>query len=397
MSTLKVATVALVAVQVFGYSHAAEAQPSGCVNADPARVLANVKGDFELAADPQDGQGNLIYISNVASGASRIVAARIDGTTGNVIGGSLTTVADNWSGDTSKNGPEFVQQPNGSFGIIYRGPQGVHAVFRAIQPSNWNAFKFTVNGAAITGSPPPLPSTIKGNYAGAAMPLGQRTYSEFNPTQTKAYYGPLSGGQLTDIVAVLTAQGLTLTAGAQSPRDGYIIFSANSRSSGSGIYEAQVNGAGGITSGTLVKLASAPAVPQESMRAIRHPATNTTVLYTNAGNGKISIWEQPATGGTLRLIKTVTGKNSGHYRTEEGGNTAATSKVVLHYYVRNGSTSDKGSYTLAVTASGQTLVVGVPKKISAVAEGSELAWLPFANKWALYYGNSGITRCFVTP
>ncbi len=90
----------------------------------------------------------------------------------------------------------------------------------------------------------------------------------------------------------------------------------------------------------------------------------------------------------LRLIKTVSSAgNNSHYRAEKDSN-----KVVLHYLIRS-----KSSYTLPVTASGSTLIVGVPKKISDASGGAELAWLPAVNQWALFYGANGLTRCFVTP
>ncbi len=282
----------LVAVQIFGSSHAVEAAalPPGCVNADPTRLLANVNGDFEISNDPQDPQQNLIYASNTATGSSKIVVARIDRSTGILVGGSLTTIATNYIGDSYINGPEFLEKPDGKLGLLYRGPQGVHAAFRANPPSNWNAFSFNLNGTAVSGSSPlPLPLTIKGNYPATGMPFQLSTYGE-GVSPKKGNYGPLSDGKLTDIVAALKAQGLTFSSAAQSPRDdGWIFISASGSSSGSGIYEAQINSAGGFTPGSLVKIATAPVAPQETVRAIRHPATGTTVLFTNAGKEKISV------------------------------------------------------------------------------------------------------------
>src|SRR4051812_34504518 len=81
-----------------------------CNNADPWLQLTAVGGDFELKVDPQDPKQNLIYISNVSKGASKVVAARVDGQTGQVMFGSLTTIADNFYGQSEINGPEFVQK-----------------------------------------------------------------------------------------------------------------------------------------------------------------------------------------------------------------------------------------------------------------------------------------------
>ncbi len=395
--TTRVATVLLVAMQAFGYSHAVVAADltSRCEIADPEKILANISGDFELVADPQDSLGNLIFVANAVSGTSKIVVARIHRLTGKVVGNSLTTVADNYSGDSTINGPEFVQQPNGTLGLIYRGPKGVHAVFRSNPPSTWYDFDFNVNGARLAGSPPPISATKTGNYPSGGIPLGQKTYSENTASTKTAFYGPLGGGKLTEIAAILAAQGLQLSSSAQSPRDGYIFMSAGNSIANPGIYEAKINGKGGFVSGTLVNRVSASIVPLEALRAIRHPVTGSTVIFGAVLNqNKISIWEQPSSGGMLTLISTVTvaGTKTNHYRVENDA-----SKVVLHYLIRDGSA--KGSYTLPVRARGTNLVVGEAKKISEAAGGSELVWLPAANRWALFYrtATNGLTRCFVRP
>ena len=80
------------------------AKPTNCESADPKGALASVAGDFEIMADPQDSAGNLIFISNVASGASTVVAARLSATTGQVTAGTLTTIADKFLGVSSING-----------------------------------------------------------------------------------------------------------------------------------------------------------------------------------------------------------------------------------------------------------------------------------------------------
>jgi hypothetical protein len=141
-----------------------------CVNADPWLELGGVGGDFELRVDPQDPKQNLIFVANVADGASGIAAARINGASGQVMRGSLTPIADNYYGQSVINGPEFVQKPTGELGVVYAGPGGVHAVFRSTAPTPWNAFWFNADGKRIFGSPPPLPSTSDGAYPAPPIP-----------------------------------------------------------------------------------------------------------------------------------------------------------------------------------------------------------------------------------
>jgi hypothetical protein len=49
-------------------------------------------------------------------------------------------------------------------------------------------------------------------------------------------------------------------------------------------------------------------------------------------------------------------------------------------------------------AAGSTLIVGSNKKISLADQGSEFAWLPAVNKWALFFNDGPRTsiRCWVT-
>ena len=88
-----------------------------CSLVDPSNVVTGVGGDYELMVDPQDPDGNLIFTANLANGASSIVVARVDGSTGMFIDGSLTTIANNFNGKAKINGPEFVQLSSG--GIRY--------------------------------------------------------------------------------------------------------------------------------------------------------------------------------------------------------------------------------------------------------------------------------------
>ncbi len=381
------------------HSPAALAITSGCNNADPNRVVSNINGDFEVSRDPQDPSGNLIYTANSVNGAGRVVVARIDGTSGNVIAGSLTTVATNWLGQSVVNGPEVVQKPDGRVGILYAGPGGVHGVFRSNPPLAWNDFAFSNSGSEVGTNAPALGPTIDGHYPGAGMIFKQYTYVEF-PENFDKFIGSLTGGSLTNLKSTMTSAGLTFTSFGLSPRDGYVFMTANSPTLGPGIYEAAIDGNGGFTPGSLIRLANtaAPGNSREVLSAILHPVTNEIVLYVGTGvagsqNGTISVFSQSPSGGPLRLLKNVSGQLTSHYRTE-----ADSRKTVLHYYMNERSLRRQASYTLSVTASGGQLVVGSPKRISSRTRGAELVWFSATNQFALFYrSNNTFTRCLVTP
>ncbi len=217
------------------HAPAALAIPSGCSNSDPSGVVSSIKGDFELAGDPQDASGSILFTSNNVNGAGSVVVARIDGTSGNLIAGSLTTVATNWLGQSVINGPEFVQKPDGRLGILFAGPEGVHGVFRSNPPLAWNDFAFSNSGFPVGTSAPALGPTIGGNYAGAGMIFKQYAYYEYNASVDNAFFGSLTGGSLTNMVATMTSAGLTGATVAHSPRDRYVFMDATSPTLGPGI------------------------------------------------------------------------------------------------------------------------------------------------------------------
>jgi hypothetical protein len=370
-----------------------------CVNADPWLELGGIPEDFELTADPQDPNGSLIFVTNMESGAptTSVVITRLDGLTGQVLLGSRTTIANNFKDATVRrgNGPDFVEKPTGELGVLYAGPFGDLGDFRSATPTMWNDFSLDVGGASLVGDPPPLPNTGEGEFPKGGMPLGQNTYAMKNGACAGNCYAALEFGAPTDVVAVAAAYGYTATASTQSPRDGYILFSAQSGSS-AGLFEALIDHAGGFVHGSLIKLASLEQpIVGETLRAAPHPVTGSTVIFAGvqtASGQAIDVWEQPAGGGGLTLIGRVPGPYGDHYRAE-----ASTTEVVLHYFVRGIIGDD--SYTIPVTANTDKLVVGSSKKISGHGDNSEFVWLPAANRWALYYLASGttLTRCWVTP
>ena len=363
-----------------------------CINADPSSVLAGINGDFELLVDPQDPAQNVIYISNVGSGASSVVVAHINGLSGQVVPGSLHVIADNYQGNTRINGPEFVQTPGGELGILYSGPGGVHGAFRRSNAQVWYNFSFDLTGAPTNGSPSKLPTSI-GAYPWPPIPLGQHTYGQYfgncsdNGAQPVDWcYGALGFGVSTDVGAVLKPQGFSISYTVQSPRDGYIFISA-CQDSNCGLFEGKINNAGGLVLTTVSALTQQAPV---WVAAARHPVTGTTVLFSDHGSNLIDVWEQPARGGALKKICSVPAvTGSYHYTTKSD-----TTQVVLHYYGPQKGIG--GSYTIAVTASGRTLIAGNSKKISVFSNGTELIWLPAATAWA-FYSYSPFERCWVTP
>jgi hypothetical protein len=362
-----------------------------CVNADPWLELAGVQGDFELTVDPQDRQQNLILVANLSDGTATVVAARINGSTGRVMWGSLTTIAKNFYGQSALNGPEFVQKPSGELGVVYAGHGGVHAVFRPTAASRWDQFKFDVAGARTFGTPPPLSNTSDGAYP-RSLPLGQHTYGQALGGCGGYCYGALEGGPTTDVRAALAARGFTARTATQSSRDGYILIGACDTSDACGLYEAAIDHAGDFIAGSFQELASTGKNVLVALVAARHPGNGSTVIFGNRSNLAVEAWEQPAVGGKATLVGSVPLTTDGHYR-------AVTTKdmVVLTYLIRDGV--EAGTYTLPVTATGDKLQMGNIMKVSSFAGGAELAWLPAADKWAIFYRNENdrLTRCWVTP
>jgi hypothetical protein len=360
-----------------------------CINADPSSTLAGINGNFEMLVDPQDPRQNVIYTNNVATGASSIVVARIDGLLGTVVPGSLHTIANNFQGNTAINGPEFVQPPGGELGILYAGPKGVHGAFRPLN-TVWFNFSFNLTGAPTNGSPSKLPTSI-GAYPWPPIPLGQHTYGQYfgncSAQPVDWCYGALGFGVSTDVGAVLKPQGFSVSYTVQSPRDGYIFVSA-CQGSNCGLFEGKIDNAGGLALTTVSALTEQAPL---NVAAVRHPVTGTTVVFSSHGSSLIDVWEQPASGGALNLIRSVPAVTGNLHYTARS---SSPSEVVLHYHGPQRGTG--GSYTIPVTASGGTLIVGYSKKISEFSNGTKLIWLPAANAWA-FYSFSPFNRCWVFP
>ncbi|MBS0561580.1 MAG: hypothetical protein JSR21_16145, partial [Proteobacteria bacterium] len=141
---------ALIAGLALGVPAAGQAATGNCVPADPSGVLAGITGDYQLTVDPQDAQGSVIFTSNTTGGVlakQNVVVAKLDGSTGTVIPGSLTVIANNFYANSYINGPEWFYSPQGSLGVIYPAAGGLALALRSSTPSAWNAFGYDYSGA----------------------------------------------------------------------------------------------------------------------------------------------------------------------------------------------------------------------------------------------------------
>lgn len=379
------------------------------MNADPSGVTADVIGNFELHVDPSDPAQSLIYINNAADGPSRIVAARVDGTTGLIQPGTLTTVADNFDGRSAINGPEFVSPPGSGLGILYRDLTGVHGVFRPLTPKAWNDFSVDVFGAPTGKNPPRLPSTYHGSYDGGGLPFGQLTYTLTQGPCALRCFASMRTGVPTDAANVLAKSHLQVPfyqALTQSTVDGTIFAVACKGSANNapcGIYTAAIDGRGGFVAGSLRSLVTlSPRIGQPTQNVALavaiHPATRTTVVFlgwTHPSGQSVDVYEQRVAGGPLALVTSVPVEHSSHFRIRANGNA-----LVLHYLIRHGGY--EGNYSISVGASGGQLQVGASKLLAnAAANGTQMAYLPAAGRFALYYrtpaNRSELVRCFVDP
>ena len=359
---------------------------ASCVSADPTGVFSAVAGDFEMYVDG----ANVLIGANVADGASSVAVAQIDGVTGDFVPGTLTTVATNFNGQSSVNGPEWVRLPTGALGLAYAGGDGVHSVWRQPAPSAWNDFGYDVYGNPLTSLNGPLMApTGTGQYPVFELP-GISTFMSYQGTCLHSLCASTMGtGAYTDLVVALSSHGLNGSGGALSPRSGYVFASASGGTGASGIYELEIDNSGGIVPGTLQLLAPV-ASANRNIITNQHPITGTTVVFYQTGASEVSAYEQAAAGGPLALIGRVPVPDPSHLTTKTDP-----TRIILQFY--SGSTSPVAE-EISVTANNGALVAGSAKQISTHARGTEISWLPGSNTWALYYrsGNT-IVRCPFVP
>ena len=379
-------------------------------NADPYRVTANVYGDFEYVADPDDPAQHMLYVNHVANGPSSVVVAQADGVTGQIVAGTLTSIAKNFNGQQKINGPEFVHPPGSGLGVLYRDTDGVHGVFRPLAPKAWNDFSLTIAGQPAGSAPPKLPSTYSASYETGGLALGQNTYVLLDGPCTQRCFANMRDGIPTDAAKFFAAQKLTvpsIESLVQGVKDGTIdtelCTNGKAANQTCGIYEATIDDVGGFAANSVHLLTTlppriGPAVGRIPLAVGRHPGTGTTVFLI-AGAHEVGetadIYEQVTDGGPLTLVKSVPAEHSDHYRLLDDGK----STMILHYLERHGNLA--GSYIIPITASGGHLEAGNATRITASSNGAEVEYLPAAGKFAIFYRTSSrpslITRCFFTP
>ena len=376
-----------------------------CADADPAGVTASVYGDFELTVDPDDPAQHMIFVDHVENGPSSIVVARMDGSTGQMEPGTLTTIADNFNGNKAINGPEFVMPPLSGLGTLYRNTDGVHGVFRPVGSKIWNDFRLTIDAQAATASPPTLPSTYRQSYDYGGLPLGQNTYTLFQGPCTQRCFANMRGGVPTDAAAVFARMRLYTPASeslVQGSRDDDILAElcsrANATNATCGVYAATIDGVGGFLAPPLLLTVLPPFIgglPRRIPLAVGpHPETKANIVFTVASHESgqaIDVYVQKDDTSPLTLVGSVPASGVDHFRVVDNG-----AILVLHYLVRQGNLA--GSYVLSVSYVSGQYRIGGPNRISTVSDGAEVEYLPAARHFGIFTRTSlrpsRIQRCF---
>jgi hypothetical protein len=363
-------------------------------------------GDFEIVPDPSDPQSNLLLTANIGEDplkGAKIIVARLDAQTGKPIQ-KQRVIANNYTGLNQVNGPEFAFHDTYGLGVLYAGPDGVHAAWRKPGERAWDAFLYDVYGVEfLDKSPPPLPGTIAGRDPGSSPPFGQTTYTEFGAFCEKHCAGNYTDATRTDLGPALRELGIELTYTTPHPStDGYLVISAcpsiSGRSQGCGLFEVQVDGTGGVWADTLYRLTpsnhSIRYRSRDGIRAAIHPVTGYFVVFALRFN-TLDIWESPSAHAPLALVASFSGlpQETRHTRVVEypGG-------LYLHFLVKEGA--GHGSYLVEFTRD----TVSVPERFSQKGRGTELVYLPAADRLAFYYKQMSdddltqlLVRCWVQP
>jgi len=356
----------------------------------PDSPFATVQ-DFEIAVDPEDPEGNLIFAANVERGAPQgtaIYVMRLDGRTG-MISGVPRIVADNYTGIQRVNGPELAYHPDHGLGVMLAGPGGIHAAWRA-PGAAWDAFDVDLEGARFPPlAPPALPPTIPGRHPKDSQTFGFRTYAEIDfetDTCSEVCYAYLSDRTTTDLKRVLEA-GSTFRMYRSTLHplaDGYAIVTGcrvpTLTPADCGLFEVKIDGNGGIQAGTFMQLAALEQFADKAylqMAAGVRPQTEHLVVGVIFGL-TITVWEAAVPHAPLEKVGTVAippgGKdNPNHLRFVPGAST-----IYIHFFVRDGA--NMGSY---VSLLDDTLHPSV-RIDPADPGGSELVYLPAAGRFAEY-------------
>ena len=294
--------------------------------------------------------------------------------------------------------------PTGQLGIIYKAADGVHGVFRSTPPMAWNDFSYNYDGSPTSGSPVVLPNTSRGAYPGNSpdAPVEQATYAQYLGHCSSLCYAAYNTGLATDVEAALSPMGYKSFTSTQATKDASLYISACNAANSCGLFQAKIDDEGGFDS--YHQIVSTGSNAPTHLAAAQHPVTGTAVIFTNSNTNAIRVWQQSIAGGPLSSVGSVSAPSGAdHFRA-----LSSSTQVVLNFLVRSGK--DKGSYTIAVNASGTTLTAGPSNQVSTAASGTEMQWYPSAGLWAIFYqkeqvGSGGAgklphqqyIRCWVTP
>ncbi len=422
---------------------------------DPSNGIPS-QSDWELLLDPADSS-RLLMVGNDPTGLQvtdpqPINLTALDGETGLCPDDgsgpvcSWYELADDYTGYFRVNGPEFIQadlEGSGHFadlGVIYRGPDGVHGIFRD-EGDDWWDLRYEVVGiddlAEVTASSPAaLPGSPPNANPGPMSPVGEassgiKTYNPFGGTAGTCAgsfwcFGDVDqpDGTMTPVDLFALDEGLTVHSVVAHPEDAQRILAAVMIEPGipaimSGTLDPTGPGMVPVAAGTTMSTTSftymgtdtsthGGPVQGNAFAAELFPASggNTVVFAANAGaagpnSATITIYEE--IGGELREQATLTGPTSGCDPNGDGDTSDAVwpcglgpvehfrvvsvddptdPMLVLYYQIREQDIGPAvGSYAVVVRGSPGSVAPdsATPEYLLPYSYGVELVWLPEAD------------------
>jgi hypothetical protein len=304
-------------------------------------------------------------------------------------------IARNYRGRAFVNGPEFLFD-GARLGVAYAGPDGVHAAWRS-PTGGLLSFSEDVTGEPIVDTlPPALPAMTPGRFPAGSPPFGLRTYNEFfgwreDPASfcEEKCYGFLDRGIATDIKKSMSGMASFFYSTPHPSRGEAVLFTGCEVERACGVYQAHIDGAGGIHDNSLVRLIDSGPVRydrQESLIAGIHPVTRDLLMFalrmpaTASELANLEVWACGDEGaercGLVSSIPVAT--NVGHFRV-----VTTPTEAVLHYLVRE-TTGDtrRGSYLVRIDPEG---AVGAPVRITPNAGGDEVLYIPRLGRLFVFF------------
>ena len=389
-----------IAIVLFWASSSISAENCEAVLQIAGEPSAKRFGDIEITADPEDPLDNLLFVVNIGEdqeNGAKIFVAQLDRLTGLLTEEEPSLIAKNYVGERVINGPEFAYHPDYGTGVLFAGPYGVHGAWRKRESLSWDAFDSDLYGFPFPkNNPPPLPGTTPLNYPKGSPPFGTTTFIEWPGATGEKKAGNYADLTYTPLNRAIEDLGYEADYTQLHPgEDGYIVFSGcslpRSETSNCGIFEVQIDGAGGLIPDTFLKLTPSNSVAAYSstdklkIEAGIHPATREFVVFAKQ-EGKLDIWvadsvHSPASRfGTLNNLP----RDASHFMQTSGAN-----ELLVHFIVRAGIR--RGSYLISYDGATVTW-----RKISQASAGSELVYFPANNRLALYYKKPNPTKTRTT-